>query len=472
MRPATQRTGTAYAVPGKMWTAGHHTGIDLLTPTGTPIVSPATSRVVHAGKNSGTGWGTAYGIHVIGQTTVNGVTYRWIAAHLKSTHLKPGDRVGIGQPIGVSDSTGNVTGPHLHFEVRCAGYAYGKDVNPSVLLNVVPSTDRMDPDAYFLGAVGEHVTWLGEQLVAHGYGGHYTTGPGPTFTATDRAAVRDFQLAQKWTGDGADGYPGPTTLKLLARTPATPPAQRAVEVVSAVQNMAGLNAHGIATAKARVARYVAARKATPVHVVNAQEADVLSTVRPRLDSGLKPLGYARAGGGKARYNYTRGVKVIAAGLLTVPSALWYRKDDKQASWVVFELDGIRGMDVSLHLESDNGTEADQLRVKQATWIAGAALDKASAYQVPAGHVMLTGDTNSDSLVVTTLGRLGWRNVAANTKYENAVTFMGWDGRSKHRYDYALVRGDAPEAVLESLAPNTAISDHAGLRVRRKLTTTA
>lgn len=78
--------------------------------------------------------------------------------------------------------------------------------------------DRMDPKAYFMGARGQHVTWLGQRLVKHGFD-PYRNGPGPTFTDVDRRAVRMFQQAQGWTGTDADGLPGPTTLKILAAAP-------------------------------------------------------------------------------------------------------------------------------------------------------------------------------------------------------------------------------------------------------------
>jgi hypothetical protein len=61
------------------------------------------------------------------------------------------------------------------------------------------------------GAKNSHVTLLGRQLIQKGYGRFYKVGPGPQWTATDRAAVRAFQVRQGWSGADADGYPGPQT---------------------------------------------------------------------------------------------------------------------------------------------------------------------------------------------------------------------------------------------------------------------
>jgi hypothetical protein len=319
---------------------------------------------------------------------------------------------------------------------------------------------------------GPQITWLGERLVVHGFDKHYQSGPGPNWSDADRENVRDFQLDQGWTGDGADGYPGPATLRRLASEP-KPPTEPAAQVISVSQNFAGNNAYGIKTAAARIARYVAARKNEPVDVINAQECTVASTVRPRLDSGLGPLGYGRVNGGKGRYEYRNGntVKTITHGLITTPSSTWYQLDDKQAAYGVYEhiASGIRFMDVSLHLESDGGAVPDQKRVEQAKYIAGKALALATANGVDHRNVLLTGDTNSEGMVLAALVALGWRNCAAGTDLENEYTFMGWDGRSRKRFDYALVRQGALDAKVVAIAHDTDISDHAGLRIVRTLT---
>jgi len=79
-----------------------------------------------------------------------------------------------------------------------------------------PVVDKMNPKNYFLGAHGDHVTWLGQRLAAHGFGYFYAVGPGPDFTGVDRSAVRAFQLSQGWSGADADGFPGAQTLQRLA----------------------------------------------------------------------------------------------------------------------------------------------------------------------------------------------------------------------------------------------------------------
>lgn len=136
MNPSAYPIGTAYGVPGRHWAAGHHTGVDYLSPAGGLVVAPADSKILHAGTDGG--WGPAYGVHVIGETTVRGKTLRWITAHLSSIadHLAPGTRVMQGTPIGQSGQSGNVTGPHLHFEVREAPFTYGSDIPPGVLTEI------------------------------------------------------------------------------------------------------------------------------------------------------------------------------------------------------------------------------------------------------------------------------------------------------------------------------------------------
>jgi murein DD-endopeptidase MepM/ murein hydrolase activator NlpD len=112
--------GTPYHMAGSMWSSGYHTGVDFVVPTGTPLKAVAAGTVVSAG------WGGAYGNQVV--IKLNDGFYAQYA-HLSSLSVSTGQSVTAGQEIGLSGATGNVTGPHLHFEIRTTP-DYGSDVDP------------------------------------------------------------------------------------------------------------------------------------------------------------------------------------------------------------------------------------------------------------------------------------------------------------------------------------------------------
>ncbi|MFF0157044.1 peptidoglycan DD-metalloendopeptidase family protein [Streptomyces sp. NPDC005263] len=116
--------GTGYHVPGSMWASGYHTGVDFIVPTGTPLKAVGAGTVVSAG------WGGAYGNQVVIRLADG---YYAQYAHLSSISVSSGQTVTEGQQIGLSGATGNVTGPHLHFEIRTTP-DYGSDVDPIAYL--------------------------------------------------------------------------------------------------------------------------------------------------------------------------------------------------------------------------------------------------------------------------------------------------------------------------------------------------
>ncbi|MBT2493728.1 transglycosylase family protein [Streptomyces sp. ISL-96] len=122
--PVETGPSTPYRAAGSSWAKGYHTGVDFPVPTGTAVKSVAPGRVVSAG------WGGAYGYQVVVQH-VDGKYSQY--AHLSALTVREGQKVGVGQRIGRSGSTGNSTGPHLHFEVR-TGPGYGSDVDPLAYL--------------------------------------------------------------------------------------------------------------------------------------------------------------------------------------------------------------------------------------------------------------------------------------------------------------------------------------------------
>lgn len=89
-----------------------HTGIDLSAPSGTPVHVSADGVVVSSQ------WSGAYGKLVV---IDHGNGLQTYYAHLSSFLVIPGEEVRRGQVIALSGSTGRVTGPHMHYEVRVAG---------------------------------------------------------------------------------------------------------------------------------------------------------------------------------------------------------------------------------------------------------------------------------------------------------------------------------------------------------------
>ncbi|MFF5447302.1 M23 family metallopeptidase [Streptomyces sp. NPDC012888] len=110
--PTSSYTLTShYGDSGSMWSSGHHTGLDFAAPTGTPV------KAVHGGKITSAGWSGAYGYRIV--LELEDGTEIWYC-HLSSMSVTSGS-VGTGDTIGRVGATGNVTGAHLHLEVRTPG---------------------------------------------------------------------------------------------------------------------------------------------------------------------------------------------------------------------------------------------------------------------------------------------------------------------------------------------------------------
>lgn len=95
------------------WRSGRmHTGIDVAGPSGTPMYAAAGGTVITAG------YAGSYGNLVV-ISHGNGIQTYY--AHCSAIYVSAGQTVSQGQCIAARGSTGNSTGPHLHFEVRING---------------------------------------------------------------------------------------------------------------------------------------------------------------------------------------------------------------------------------------------------------------------------------------------------------------------------------------------------------------
>ncbi|THA63524.1 M23 family metallopeptidase [Streptomyces sp. A0958] len=115
---------TGYKSSGSLWSSGSHSGIDFHAASGSSVVAVGAGTVVEAG------WGGAYGNNIVLRMTDGTYTQY---GHLSSIGVSVGRSVGAGQRIGLSGSTGNSTGPHLHFEARTTP-SYGSDMDPVAYL--------------------------------------------------------------------------------------------------------------------------------------------------------------------------------------------------------------------------------------------------------------------------------------------------------------------------------------------------
>ena len=113
-----------FGVKNSRYAAGYHTGDDYATPTGSNAVAVRGGTIRWSNDNGG-----AYG-KWIGLDADNGRTY--VYCHLSSRLVAAGTKVVAGQLIAKTGATGNVTGPHLHFEDHPKGpFVYAQVRKPA-----------------------------------------------------------------------------------------------------------------------------------------------------------------------------------------------------------------------------------------------------------------------------------------------------------------------------------------------------
>lgn len=93
-----------------------HYGIDIANSTGTPVISAADGVVSYASPLS------TYGNVIMVTHSIDGQIFTSLYAHLSSIKVNVGQVVSKGQIIGGIGTTGNSTGPHLHFEIHIGNW--------------------------------------------------------------------------------------------------------------------------------------------------------------------------------------------------------------------------------------------------------------------------------------------------------------------------------------------------------------
>jgi tape measure domain-containing protein len=153
---------------------GFHDGVDFAAKIGTPIVASGSGRVTMAG------WGGMAG-NMVKLAHGNGIETLYY--HMNSVAARIGEIVKAGQRIGTVGSTGNSTGPHLHFTVRHGGKAV--DPNDHLQGKGGGGFDLLGPLLDFGGKIGE--MW-----------GGFTKGGGVFIDVAKGMATGLFNNAKDW----------------------------------------------------------------------------------------------------------------------------------------------------------------------------------------------------------------------------------------------------------------------------------
>ncbi|MFE9686454.1 murein hydrolase activator EnvC family protein [Streptomyces sp. NPDC006285] len=115
----TYQLSAGFGGSGEHW-ASRHTGQDFAVDIGTPVRAVGKGRVVKVSC------GGPFGMEVV---VKHAGGYYTQYAHLAGVSVDQGERVSTGQWVGQSGTTGNSTGPHLHFEVRLTPQ-WGSAIDP------------------------------------------------------------------------------------------------------------------------------------------------------------------------------------------------------------------------------------------------------------------------------------------------------------------------------------------------------
>lgn len=179
---------------------GSHGGFDIAAPTGTSVRAAASGKVVRVGYNASAG-------NLVDVEHAGGYKSRYF--HLSAQSVKTGQTVTKGQQVGKVGSTGNSTGPHLHFQIE----RNGSIIRDSGLNATMSCGSQVK--------AGTPMNWSFPGLPRTG-GAVPAPVPGDSYptlrSGSSGAAVKDLQTRLKAAGrytDAIDGKFGPNTLNAV-----------------------------------------------------------------------------------------------------------------------------------------------------------------------------------------------------------------------------------------------------------------
>ena len=211
-----------------------HTGVDYAARLGTPVKATADGNVVRAGVAGGYG-------NMVEIQHADGTTSRY--AHLSAFKTSVGKPVKQGQVVGLVGSTGQSTGPHLHFEIRKNGYP----IDP---LGVLGGSAATVPAAEAANAT-EPIAGPGNTLAVPGPGGKTPAFSAPTMQMNPFVGSPLFGLAQMVSMMGGSGF---AVQPIMMRQTNT--IKRKIPVNSAPFASAPIALQGAASIFANIARMI------------------------------------------------------------------------------------------------------------------------------------------------------------------------------------------------------------------------
>ncbi|MFF4672115.1 peptidoglycan DD-metalloendopeptidase family protein [Streptomyces sp. NPDC001279] len=196
VKPVNAGYGTKFGVAGRMWSSGHHTGLDFPAAVGTAIKAVSGGRVTTAQG------GGPYGNHVM---INHGGGLSSLYAHMTKILASVGKSVRQGQTIGTVGATGNVTGPHLHLEARVNGRP-------------------VDPMSYLTGGGGGGnggsgvARWRPTVLQALSMTGNPASYADLTLRRMNQESGGNPRAVNNWDSNARAGYPSTGLMQLIRPT--------------------------------------------------------------------------------------------------------------------------------------------------------------------------------------------------------------------------------------------------------------